>query len=67
VSNTDSYSSQYPTFAWLEAREVAEAALHDVAKGKALSVPGAIYKGMVTGSSMMPRRLARRLSGLVQR
>ena len=67
VSNTDSYSSQYPTFAWLEAREVAEAALHVVAKGKALSVPGAIYKGMVTGSSMMPRRLARRLSGLVQR
>lgn len=67
VSNSDSYASQYPTFAWLEAREVAEAALRDVAKGKALSVPGAIYKGMVSGSSILPRRLARRLSGLVQR
>ncbi|MFZ4719693.1 MAG: SDR family NAD(P)-dependent oxidoreductase [Ilumatobacteraceae bacterium] len=67
VSNSDSYASQYPTFAWLEAREVAEAALHDVAKGKALSVPGMLYKTMVTGSSIMPRGLARRMSGLVQR
>jgi hypothetical protein len=38
-----------------------------VAKGKALSVPGVIYKGMVTGSSIMPRSLARRLASLVQR
>lgn len=67
VSSSDSYSGQYPTFAWLEAREVAQAGLDDVARGKALSVPGVLYKGMVTGSSLMPRGLARRLSGLVQR
>jgi hypothetical protein len=67
VSNSDSYASQYPTFAWLEAREVAQAGLDDVAKGKALSVPGVLYKGMVSGSSILPRSLARRLSGLVQR
>lgn len=67
VSNSDSYASQYPAFVWLEAREVAEAGLDDVARGKALSVPGAIYKGMVTGSSIMPRTLARRLSAFVQR
>ena len=67
VSNSDSYAGQYPTFAWLEAREVAQAALDDVARGKALSVPGVLYKGMVTGSSIMPRSLARRLSSLVQR
>ena len=67
VSNTDSYASQYPTFAWLESREVAKAGLDDVAKGKALSVPGVLYKGMVTGSSILPRGLARRLSSLVQR
>ncbi len=67
VSNSASYSSQYPTFAWLEAREVAQAGLDDVARGKALSVPGVLYKGMVSGSSIMPRGLARRLSGLVQR
>lgn len=67
VSNTDSYASHYPTFVWLEAREVAQTGLDDVAKGKALSVPGALYKGMVTGSSVLPRGLARRLSSLVQR
>jgi short-subunit dehydrogenase len=67
VSNSESYASQYPTFAWLEAREVAQAGLDDVAKGKALSVPGVLYKGMVSGSSVLPRSLARRLSSLVQR
>jgi short-subunit dehydrogenase len=67
VSNSDSYAGQYPTFAWLEARDVARAGLDDVARGKALSVPGALYKGMVTGSSVMPRGLARRLASLVQR
>ena len=67
VSNSDSYAGQYPTFAWLESREVAQAGLDDVAKGKALSVPGVLYKGMVTGSSIMPRGIARRLSSLVQR
>lgn len=67
VSNSDAYAGQYPTFAWLEAREVAQAGLDDVARGKALSVPGLLYKGMVTGSSVMPRGLARRLASLVQR
>jgi hypothetical protein len=67
VSSTESYATQYPSFAWLEPAEVAKAGLDDVAKGKALSVPGVLYKGMVTGSSMMPRGIARRLSSLVQR
>lgn len=67
VSNSDAYASQYPGFAWMEAEEVARAGLDDVASGKALSVPGVIYKGMVAGSSIMPRGLARRLSSLVQR
>jgi short-subunit dehydrogenase len=67
VSNSDQYASQYPGFVWLEPREVAQAGLDDVASGKALSVPGAIYKGMVAGSSILPRGIARRLSSLVQR
>jgi short-subunit dehydrogenase len=67
VSNTDSYASQYPSFAWMSAADVAEAALRDVAKGRALSVPGALYKTMVAASSVAPRSLARRLAGLVQR
>ncbi|MEY2582432.1 MAG: uncharacterized protein QOE09_2281 [Ilumatobacteraceae bacterium] len=67
VSNTDSYSSHYPSFAWMTATDVAEDALRDVAKGRALSVPGALYKTMVAASSVAPRGLARRLAGLVQR
>jgi len=67
VSRTDSYSGQYPSFAWLTATEVAEAGLRDVAKGRALSVPGALYKTMVTASSIAPRGLARKVAAMVQR
>jgi short-subunit dehydrogenase len=67
VSNSDAYAGQYPAFAWLEARDVAQAGLDDVAKGRALSVPGALYKGMVGAVGVTPRGLARRISGLVQR
>ena len=67
VSNTEAYSTQYPGFAWLTSEEVAVGGLRDVAKGKALSVPGALYKGMVGAVGVTPRGLARRLAGLVQR
>ena len=67
VSNADSYTEQYPSMAWLSPDEVAATGLHDVAKGRALSVPGAMYKAMVTASSVTPRGIARRLAGLVQR
>ena len=67
VSSTESYANDYPSFAWLESVEVAKAGLDDVAKGKALSIPGAMYKTMVAGVSIMPRGLTRRLSSLVQR
>jgi len=67
VSNTETYATQYPTFAWLEATAVARGGLDDVAKGKALSVPGALYKGLAAAVGVLPRGLTRRLSGLVQR
>jgi short-subunit dehydrogenase len=67
VSGSDSYTGEYPAFAWLGADEVAEAGLHDVAKGRALSIPGALYKSMVAASSMAPRGLTRRIASLVQR
>ncbi len=67
VSRTESYASQYPSFAWMEATEVARTGLEDVARGKALSIPGVLYKAMVTASGFTPRTLARRLSGRVQR
>ena len=67
VSNADEYAGQYPAFAWMEAAEVAKAGLDDVASGKALSVPGILYKTMVAASGITPRGIARRLSSLVQR
>jgi len=67
VSNTESYATTYPDFAWLNAEDVAREGLEDVAKGKALSVPGAIYKGLAAVTGVTPRGLTRALSGLVQR
>jgi len=67
VSNSAGYAAQYPSFAWLTAEEVARAGLDDVARGKALSVPGLIYKGLAVATGIMPRGLARRLSSLAQR
>lgn len=67
VSNSESYATQYPTFAWLTAEEVAAAGLDAVAKGRATCVPGALYKGMVGATGVLPRGVLRRLSGLVQR
>jgi len=67
VSNTESYSTSYPTFAWLEVDDVARGGLDGVAKGKALAVPGGIYKGLAAASGVMPRSIARRMSGLVNR
>lgn len=67
VSNSDSSSERLPSLAWLSAAEVAEAGLHDVAAGRALSIPGVLYKGMATASDLIPRGLLRRIAGLVQR
>jgi uncharacterized protein len=67
VSNSDSAASQFPSFAWMSAAEVAETGLRDVAKGRALSIPGALYKGMAAASGLTPRGWTRRVAGLVQR
>ena len=49
------------------AQDVARSGLNDVIAGKALSVPGIVYKTMVTAGASTPRGFVRRLSGLVQR
>jgi short-subunit dehydrogenase len=67
VSNTGSYAGRYPSFAWLSADEVAAAGLDAVAKGRAESIPGVVYKGLVTASSAAPRGVVRRIVGLMQR
>lgn len=67
VSSTERYASAYPSFAWMEADEVARAGLVDVARGKALSIPGGLYKGLVATAGFVPRSALRRLSSMVQR
>jgi uncharacterized protein len=67
VSNSDSYAENYPAMAWMTAEAVAKAGLDDVAKGRALSVPGVLYKGLSWATGITPRGLTRRLSGLVKR
>ena len=67
VSNSEAYASSYPAFAWLKVGDVAATGLADVAKGRALSIPGALYKGMSMAAGVTPRGLTRRLSSLVQR
>ena len=65
VSNTSDYQTQFPEFLWCTAEDVARAGLADVVKGKALSVPGALYKGLVGASSVLPgpaKRFASRLT-----
>ncbi len=67
VSNSEQYATKYPNAVWLTAEAVAAAGLNDVVKGKALSIPGAIYKGLVATTGFAPRSVMRRLSGLAQR
>lgn len=67
VSSTESYVSKYPGLVWTDAADVARQGLDDVAKNRALSVPGMVYKSIVAASSVTPRGLLRRISGLVQR
>ena len=62
ISSTEQYSRDFPAFAWLDVTDVARAGLRDVARGRALSVPGALYKGLVAVSDLAPRFLVRRIS-----
>jgi len=67
VSNSGDYSSKYPSFAWTSVDQVARAGLDDVAAGRALSIPGALYKTMAVVTGVTPRTITRHLSRLVQR
>jgi len=62
VSSTEQYSRDFPSFSWLDVTDVARAGLRDVARGRALSVPGALYKALVAVSDLAPRFLVRRIS-----
>lgn len=67
VSASDGYAGQYPSFLWTPVEQVARAGLDAVAAGRALAIPGAQYKAMGVAVGMLPRRVLRRASALVQR
>lgn len=50
---------------WLEADDVVDACLADLARDRVLSVPGRQYKAIVAGTHLLPRRVLRRLSARV--
>lgn len=66
-SNQRADESKFPDWLWLDVDEVVERALADTAAGKALSVPGAVYKGLTIASSITPSGLKRRATSVVRR
>jgi len=67
VSNTENYQTDFPDFVWLDLAEVVTSTLEAAVKGRALVVPGALYKGVGWASGITPRWLKRVASGMVQR
>ena len=67
VSNAQFIPDRYPNLAWLSADAVARAGLADCARGRAISVPGVLYKGLVTSSQFVPRGVMRRAAGFSTR
>jgi short-subunit dehydrogenase len=67
ISNTSKYESRVPGFAWVELDEVVRSALDATAKGRAIIVPGAMYKSASWITGVTPRWLRRVSSGMVQR
>jgi short-subunit dehydrogenase len=67
VSNTSDLQTQFPGFAWCTPEMVAEVGLADTARGKAISVPGGLYKGLVVASGLLPRGVKRWIYGVAMK
>ncbi len=67
VSNTEGYQAAIPGFFWTSVDQAAATGLADVAKGRALSVPGIVYKALTGMSAVTPRAVLRRASGMLPR
>jgi short-subunit dehydrogenase len=67
ISNQSGTPSKYPEWLYLDVDYLVEHALADAAAGKAVSVPGAVYKGLTSASSVTPGWIKRRASAVVQR
>ncbi|MDQ1306859.1 MAG: uncharacterized protein QG671_2691 [Actinomycetota bacterium] len=55
--------SKLPSWLWLDADFVAEAGLKACEAGRAVCVPGAVYKGIQLATALLPRPLLRRAIG----
>jgi short-subunit dehydrogenase len=67
ISNTTGFESRFPSWAWTPVGLVARAGLAGAARGRALVVPGALYKALVVASGALPRSVTRRLSRVLSR
>lgn len=67
VSNTSDYQTEFPGFVWLDLTDVVTTTLDATVKGRALVVPGALYKSASWVGAVTPRWLKRVGSGMVQR
>lgn len=67
VSGTTRFENQFPDFVWTDPDAVADDGLAAVAAGRAIAVPGILYKGLVAVSGVTPRPVARRLSSIIRR
>jgi len=56
-------TSGSPDRMWLSAEQVVRDGLRDLAAGKAVSVPGAVYKAIAVVTRLAPRALTRRAAG----
>lgn len=57
--------SSIPGWLWLEADDLVEAALKDLARGRVVSVPTLRYKAIMLGARLAPRAVVRRCSGML--
>jgi short-subunit dehydrogenase len=67
VSNLTGDPAEFPAFVWLDLAEVVTSALDGTAKGRALVVPGALYKSATWISGVTPRWIRRVSSGMIPR
>jgi short-subunit dehydrogenase len=67
VSSDGSIHTRAPEMMWLDADVVARAGLAAAAKGRALCVPGGVYKAMAAAVAVAPRTVVRRAAGLISR
>lgn len=58
-------TSRLPDFAWQSADAVAAAGLQAAARNRAIEIPGALNKGTIGATQLMPRGLVRKLGSLL--